>query len=206
LKVKELRLCIISEAWNRLKHKETIRQYDTQMEPDLPIPTIETDSQATIQPNSLDAVFGSGGDKNKMRHGSLYSTLLEEHLESYHSLNPKSKQQFAREKIVNVVREKGGRFLERRKDANGEWSEIVDDRVVVSKVMQAFRDKRRKLVSDIPSTESIADEDDTDYTIELERRIMLLEEQVKYLEQQNEFLKSKFQDSATSRYHGSQEW
>jgi hypothetical protein len=156
------------------------------------MPSKEAEVMPSTEPTQLDAVFGSGGDKNKMRNGSLYNCLLEEHFEAYHALPTKLKKQFTYDSIVSAVRREGGRFLEKKKGCAGTtnvWVELTNDKTIVSKIMQAFRDRRRKRVIDT-SEECVSDSDEPS---ELEDRIARLESQVMFLECENKMLKAKFE-------------
>lgn len=88
--------------------------------------------------------LGRGGLGNKLRKNSLYRELIVKYHSEYCKLNPKAKREFAREKIVREIQNKGGRFVKEHDLKKGTWVAIENESAILDKVMQAFRDERNR--------------------------------------------------------------
>lgn len=92
-----------------------------------------------IIPTEKDALIGGcGGNANKIRGNSLYFELINSFAVEYYSLKKGQKRQFAVEKVINPLREDGGRFLTM---CSGAFRVVESEKIVQSKVMNALRDK-----------------------------------------------------------------
>ncbi len=92
-------------------------------------------------PTDHDVLCGRGKGIRKHPGNDLYTRLLRENYPEYKSA-PKGSKLLLVKKIVSLVREQKGRFLERRKIGNGwVYSDIGDERAI-NKTAQAFRDIR----------------------------------------------------------------
>jgi hypothetical protein len=90
---------------------------------------------------------------------------------------------------VAAVRRGGGKLLEKKKGSTDIWIELTDDKIISSKVMQAFRDRRRKrAVATNTSDEGFSDVEESNL---LESRMAQLEAQVLSLELENKVLKTR---------------
>lgn len=92
-------------------------------------------------PNEYDVYMGRGGLMNRFRNGSLYRTLIVDHFQQY-KFSP-FKRDFAIEKIINPILEKGGRFFVPTHDLKG-WAPGDVEEVIAPKVMQALRDCKKE--------------------------------------------------------------
>ena len=86
-----------------------------------------------------DVVLGRGGDKNSLRKGTLYQSLLMKHAMEYRELLSVRKRTFVIENIVDPVHQAGGRFIHYDKKS-GNWVEMKINTDIGIVVMQAVRD------------------------------------------------------------------
>jgi hypothetical protein len=89
--------------------------------------------------NEGDVVLGRGGDKNRIRKGTLYQSLLMKHAPEYRELLTKRKRTFVIENIIDPVHQAGGRFIHYDKKS-GNWVEMKINTDIGVVVMQAVRD------------------------------------------------------------------
>lgn len=103
-------------------------------------------------PTDNDVLCGRGKGIRKHPGNGLYNRLLRENYPEY-STAPKGSKLMLVKKIVSLVRDQKGRFLERRKIGN-DWvySDIGEERAI-NKTAQAFRDIRPTMEKEDPSLE-----------------------------------------------------
>jgi hypothetical protein len=92
-----------------------------------------------------DVVLGRGGDKNTLRKGTLYQSLLMKHAMEYRELQGVRKRTFVIKNIVDPVHQAGGRFLYCCDTTSNKWVEMkinadIGEPNIGSVVMQAVRD------------------------------------------------------------------
>jgi len=92
---------------------------------------------SSTTPTDNDILCGRGKGIRKHPGNEFYNRLLREHSAEYKSA-PKGSKVSIVKKIVSLVREQRGRFLEKHKNS---WVDIGDERAT-NKTAQAFRDIR----------------------------------------------------------------
>ena len=113
------------------------------------------DDRITPHKNKHDVYFGRGGLGNMLRRYSMYRDLIAKNFESYRDSVTRfhQKRDFAQRRVVDEILRAGGKFFnEERTTDDGskmEFKELNpedkdDATLIVTKIMQAFRDMGRK--------------------------------------------------------------
>jgi hypothetical protein len=101
-----------------------------------------------------DVFFGRGGLGNLLRRHSLYRELIEKNFKEYKDklTHSKEKRAFAQTRVVDAIIMAGGKFYNEERSHNGsrklEFKELNPDdaddaNLILTKIMQAFRDMGR---------------------------------------------------------------
>jgi hypothetical protein len=101
----------------------------------------------TLQLRGSDAILGCNGPTKADRRGSFYERLIHVLWDEYGKIPFTEKESFAVNRVMNPVREQGGRFM--RWDSNkGQYRVMGEDeeRDIVKTVMQALRDRRKNML------------------------------------------------------------
>ena len=112
-----------------------------------------------IEPTRKDAVFGRGRKKDHVRNGSLYRYLIEKNWVAYAAMGAsetKARKTFVKTKIIDALREKGGRFIVRDGEAMSllHVDSEVDLRLIFKKIQRAlFNERKRREDSEEESKE-----------------------------------------------------
>uniref|UniRef100_A0A7S3DS81 DUF6824 domain-containing protein n=1 Tax=Entomoneis paludosa TaxID=265537 RepID=A0A7S3DS81_9STRA len=89
--------------------------------------------------------FGSGGEANKLRSGSRYSTLIETCCLDYVGVQKRGKREFVEKCIIRRILVEGGRFfVVEPKGMMLELSPDKDMSKIFDKVSQALRDRAKE--------------------------------------------------------------
>jgi hypothetical protein len=130
--------------------KNKRQQEEGIVERKLPRATRQSDNRSAEQESEEitftenDAILGRNGPTKEDRKGSLYEQLLDAWWDDYSKVPFAEKEDFAVKKVMNPVREQGGRFM--RWDSNKEQYRVMEEkeeRDIAKTVMQALRDRRK---------------------------------------------------------------
>ena len=117
--------------------------------PTIPLPRnmnggdrLMTESTMKIDlPGRYDVLFGRG-KPIRMHSGNTYlQYLLEQHKEEYEGRSARGDKRVIAAKVMDCVKEKGGRFLKKEPDG---WWVPVDEEMALDKVLSCFRTLRMK--------------------------------------------------------------
>lgn len=96
-------------------------------------------------PGVYDVLFRRGGNNSQFGNLLFQESMLKE-LSAYNSVHNHFEKRQIRDRIIQSIKSKGGRFLEFNKDA-GVWIEILDETVVHNKVISAINDLFRMIAA-----------------------------------------------------------
>lgn len=106
------------------------------------VPSSSISSRAREPPSTNDVICGRGGKANT-HSGNINFRAEAQKLRSWYESSSKSEKFTISSYLVDLVREKGGRFLKRNPDKPGSWSE-ADANDVRKKASQALREGRKQ--------------------------------------------------------------
>ncbi|KAG7348527.1 hypothetical protein IV203_017232 [Nitzschia inconspicua] len=109
-------------------------------------------------PGVHDVLFRRGGIHSQVGNILFQESMLRE-LSAYNAAHHHSEKREIRERIINAIEIKGGRFLEYNKDF-GVWTEIIDPIVIHNKVVSAINDLHRMVSAKKHLQESRCDTED----------------------------------------------
>lgn len=123
----------------------------------------KADSMSTFRPTNIDVLCGRGGAAIQHPGNKAYRAMVASQRTIYHS-SAKNKKKIISMSIVEKIREKGGRFLQKREPSSSTkgktiWVEIGNDKAV-AKTCQALRERvytkkphaYRRRLGDFPKT------------------------------------------------------
>jgi hypothetical protein len=96
-------------------------------------------------PEPNDVLF-RGGSGNPHHYGNVeFEVIVESKLSAYYATTDRKVKRDIRQDVVNVVKSKGGRFLEICKDQKSLWVEVTDTGALQKKVYAFFYQHRKRL-------------------------------------------------------------
>jgi hypothetical protein len=98
-------------------------------------------------PETNDVLF-RGGSGNPHHYGNLeFELIVESKLSAYCATTDRAVKRDIRQEVVNVVRSRGGRFLEMSKEHKSVWVEVTDPGVLQNKLYAFFYQHKKRLDS-----------------------------------------------------------